>query len=196
MANDLAGYNPDKALLGLALDLNAWEKAEQRPGDPVQALATLERWLVPLKDGEGLTGEAARRIVQSLRLIGAKIAPTMSEEQVQAWLSAMVAALSDLPPRIALRASQEALHVPAKFLNEIEGIIREKAEAVKARYDLARHRLERFKREMQREAQPLLVLPEMTDDELQNITPELKRIGLGAGWLHEDSEGRLSWKKD
>lgn len=193
MANDLVGLQEHKALLALALDLKGWEGAEARPGDPAQAVAILDRWLVPMKDSEALNGEGARRLVSALRPIGAKIAPTMSEEQVQVWLSAMVAALSDLPTRIAIRAAQDALHSPLRFINEVETVIREKAQDARRRYDLARHRLERMARDLARPAQPRLLPPEMSDEELQSMPEYLRRMGINAGWLRQDADGRLSW---
>lgn len=194
MANDLVGLQPHKALLALALDLQAWERTQDRQGDPAEAIALLDKWLIPMKHSEALNGEGARRLVSALRPIGAKIAPTMSEEQVQVWLSAMVGALSDLPTRIAVKATQDALHVPMKFLNEAEGIIREKAANVQQKYDLARHRLQRMLRDLARSEVPKLQHRDMTDEELQAMPENLRRIGLGAGWLEQDSDGRLSWK--
>ena len=199
MANDLVGSPGAKPLVALALDLRGWEQAEEREGDPDEAIAIIDRWLVPMKESDGLNGEAARRLVERLRLIGTKIAPSMSEEQVNVWLSAMEAALSDLPARVAIKAAEEALHVPAKFVNEVEGIIRDKAEGVRSRYELARSRLARMKREIERAAKPvpaLAPLPPLTDEALQSMPEPLRSIGIAKGWIEEDTDGRLSWKKE
>lgn len=200
MANDLVGSPGAKPLVALALDLRGWELAEQRDGDPDEAIAIIDRYMVPMKEtAEGLSGEGARRLVNPLRMIGAKIAPNMSEEQVNVWLSAMVAALSDLPARVSIRAAEEAIHVPMKFINEAEGAIREKAASVRSRYDLARNRLLRMKREIERAARPQPQLPPpmaLSEQDLQTMPEALRSLGLKGGWLEEDAEGRLSWKKE
>lgn len=195
MANDLAGSQPAKELVALALDHRAWEATENRPGKPAEAIAIIDRWLVPMKEAQGLEGEGARRLVARLRLLGAKIAPSMSEEQVQVWLSAMAAALSDLPARVSIRAAEEALHVPAKFLNEVEGIVREKAVGVFQRYEVARYRLERMAREIENAKRPKLSapepLPEMTQEDfngmaLNDLGRKLLSLGLKSGHVTQE----------
>lgn len=80
-----------------------------------------------------------------LALLAIKIAPTMSEAQNTAWISVMVTALSDLPGRVAREATQAALHEPMKFLNEVEGVIREKADAIVSRHNGAVWRLRQLR---------------------------------------------------
>lgn len=80
-----------------------------------------------------------------LALLAIKIAPTMSEAQNTAWISVMVTALSDLPGRVAREATQAALHEPMKFLNEVEGVIRDKADAIVSRHNGAVWRMRQLR---------------------------------------------------
>jgi len=195
MANDLVGSNADRGLLMQAM---SGSLSTDLGGDPNAALAILDDMMVPLKTREplGQAGERTNRLANSLRLLGAKIAPTMSEEQVQVWLAAMTAALSDLPARVSIRACEDAIHSPMRFLNEVEGVVREKADEVAARYRLAKHRLEALKRDLAAVSTPKLEGPArmLSDEELQQMPDELRRIGIGAGWLAEDETGTLTWK--
>lgn len=188
----------ERAMIAAAVNWNP--DLSQIGGDPDAALALLDDWSTPLKVSEprGKPGPGTERLVAELRIIGAKIAPGMGEEQIKAWLAAMSVALSDLPLRVLIRACHDAIHEPMKFLNEVEGIVREKAKEAQARYDLARLNLRRFKQSMAAVTQPKLAAPPkmLTDDELQQIDEPLRRIGLGAGWLKEDADGRLSWNEE
>jgi hypothetical protein len=197
VANLPAGSNADRDMLALAL--TDFGRPLEVVGDPDAALALLTRWSVPLRKEEpmGRPGPGTQRLKEGLRLIGAKIAPTMSEEQVQVWLTAMIVALSDLPARVSRKACQEAIHVPMRFLNEVEGVVRERAEEIETCFRLARSRLEALKRNLSRQDQEALPPPEpMSEEELQEIGPELRKIGLGAGWLKEGADGRLSWNEE
>ncbi len=69
----------------------------------------------------GLTGDAAKRIDQHLRPIGAKVAPEIGGEAAKAWRAAMLMALSDLPSRVAIHATAKAVHRPYNFLNPGRG---------------------------------------------------------------------------
>ncbi len=203
-----AGSPEARSLVALALDVRGWPDAE-KVGDPDAALAVLERWAVPLKaqEPEGMVrdetadlgfrfeGAATARLVDALRPIGMKINPALAPQQVGGWLAAMVAALSDLPPRVAIRGAQDAIHVPMKFLNEVETAVREKAEPVAARYALAKSRLERMKREIAEAAKPakpqLPPPPPMTQDDLNALSRNemgrtLLSMGLKAGHVTQE----------
>lgn len=195
MENHQAGSSDSRELVVAALDHPSDLAA--LPGDTDEAIAKIDGWMVPLKIAEPKPGPGTHKLVGSLRTIGAKIAPTMSEEQVKVWIAAIVAALSDLPVRVSLRACEQAIHTPMKFLNEVETAIREHAEEVAARYRLAKIRLETRKRDLARSNQPQLPAPEpMSEDELQAMPEHLRRMGIGAGWIKEDADGRLSWTKE
>lgn len=99
-----------------------------------------------------------------LALLAIKIAPTMSEAQNTAWISVMVTALSDLPGRVAREATQAALHVPMKFLNEVEGVIREKADAIVSRHNGAVWRLRQLRAAIEAKGRPVQALPAAEPD--------------------------------
>lgn len=72
-------------------------------------------------------GPISNGISDSLRPIGAKIAPNLSAEQALAWRKAIVMALSDMPPDVIVLAVRKTIHAPMQFLSEVETKIRESA---------------------------------------------------------------------
>lgn len=219
MANDLAkspAGSPDPARVLATVALDPAKLAQRLDFDRDgllamvgehgnEALAVARAWLVPLKVGEPggtvrdddselgfrFEGHATARLVDALRPIGIKIAPTMAPQQVGAWLAAMVAALSDLPPRVAVRAAEQAIHVPMQFPNEVEKIIRAKAEPIQIRYELAVRQLERLQREIEKGAKPplpRLPAPAMTQSDVDAMSPVMIRLGLACGALVQDGE--------
>ena len=198
---------PGKALAALALNSERLELGTFSAADCGDALEIARRWQVPLKAMEpsgmmrddsaelgfrfdGMTA----RLVDALRPLGIKIAPTMSAQQAGAWLAAMVAALSDLPPRVAIRAAQDAIHHPMQFINEVEAAVRERAEQVSARYSFALRRLERMQREIMeanKPPRPLLAggpAPELTQADVDVMSEEMRRIGLACGALVQEGD--------
>ena len=193
---------PGKALAALALNSERLDVSAFSAADCGDALEIAQRWQVPLKElepGGMVRDDAAElgfrfdgmtaRLVDALRPLGIKIAPTMSAQQAGAWLAVMVAALSDLPPRVAIRASQDAIHHPMQFINEVEAAVRERAEQVSARYSLALRRLEKMQREIMEASKPPRPLleggptPELTQADVDAMSEELRRIGLACGAL-------------
>lgn len=73
------------------------------------------------------SGPISNDLSDNLRPIGAKIAPQLSGEQATAWRKAIVMALSDLPPDVALMAVRKTMHTPMQFLSEVETKVRENA---------------------------------------------------------------------
>lgn len=205
--SNLAGSPDPRALAAQALDSVNWGKVE-RFGDPDASLQVLDRWMTPLKhqEPEGMVrddetelgfrfdGRATSLLADALRPIGMKINPALSPQQVGGWLAAMIAALSDMPPRVSIKAAQEAIHVPMKFLNEVETAIRSKAENVSARYSLARTRLEKMKRDMAAatSATPKLEAPkELTPEDMKAMAGNdmgrmVLRLGLAAGHITQE----------
>lgn len=100
----------------------------------------------------------------ALALLCTKIAPTMSVEQSKAWIEVMQRALSDLSGRVAIEAAQSALHVPMRFLNEVEGVIREKAEAIVSRHNGALWRLRQLRAAIDAHGRPASALPAAEPD--------------------------------
>jgi hypothetical protein len=72
-------------------------------------------------------GPISNELSDNLRPVGAKIAPHLSGEQATAWRKAIVMALSDLPPDVALLAVRKTMHTPMQFLSEVETKVRENA---------------------------------------------------------------------
>lgn len=177
--------------------------------DVERAIEQVDRWLVPLKDRDRRfalidpdeivaaihENPDTRQMVEAVKMIGRKLRPEFSASQASHWTAAIVASLTDLPPHVAVQACKAALHVPFEFVSQVEKGIREKASEIEARYKSARLRLESILRELRRAASPTPRLPPpppMTEEELQAMPDNLRRIGLGAGWLRE-IEGRIEW---
>lgn len=196
-----------KAIAAAALNTTPVYPGTFSAADIGEALDIARRWQVPLKalepggmvrDGEAELGfrfdGMTAKLVDALRPLGIKIAPTMSPQQAGGWLAAMVAALSDLPPRVSVRAAQEAIHTPMSFINEVEAAVRAKAELVAARYSLALRRLERMQREIAEAAKPsrLLIAGEpaqgLTQADVDAMDTAMIRIGLACGALVQDGD--------
>lgn len=165
--------SPERELAALALDFGA-ELPLDTGADIAATIAGLQLGLRSLKETEpaGMVrdpeqpsgfrfdGQATERLADALRPIGIKLNPTMSAEQVGAWIAAMVASLSDLAPRVAIRATLDAVHVPIRFFPEVEAVIREKAIAHERRYRTAIMRLESLYRKVAEAAVPKPALPD------------------------------------
>lgn len=198
MENRVAGSSTETAehaLAALALeDIFRPEAARQmidRDGASVAAtVAAYQASLAPLKALDGAAkAEAAQKLENALRPIGAKIAPHLAPDQAKAWLVALVAALSDLAPRTAIKAAREALHVPMQFLSEVDGHVRAKARDIEARHRRAIMRLERLMAEVAAAATPRLTdcsARPLSAEELRRLPPHIVRMGLAAGHISAD----------
>jgi hypothetical protein len=138
-------------------------------------------------DAIGPKSDAFRDV---LRLIGMKIAPTMSVEQAENWLTSMVMALNDLPADIAVHASREAHRTPISFPNEVDRVIREKAYVLIERRKFALARLSRLWQELNRAPQPALADEhpdrnevEWTVDDVREAGRHMAKLGLAGGWV-------------
>lgn len=169
-----------------------WTVAKADSVDPAQiqdALHDLSNPVALRRLEPKLDGDFSRQIENSLRMIGAKIAATINDDQANAWRKAMVVALSDLPARIANHATAKAIHRPFRFLNEVEGVVREIASESIERQGIAKMRLERWLAELARAAMPVpqIAAPiadePMTFKEIRALTPDLRKMALGQGWL-------------
>lgn len=202
----LAG-SPDRELGALALNFSAPLPLDTTADIPA-TIAGMEASLKPLKEvephamvrdpdqpiGFRFEGQATGKLADALRPIGMKINPKMSPEQVGGWLAAMIASLSDLPPRVAIRGAQDALHVPIRFFPEVEGVIRERAAPHAQRYQLAINRLRRLARDIADAAKPKLPPAEVKPVGMaeyramarSEMGRGLLRIGLGAGHLTQE----------
>lgn len=69
-------------------------------------------------------GDAIRSCSRMLAIVCAKVAPTLSKPQVDAWVSATLTALSDLPADLVKIGLDKAVHTAMQFPSEIEGVVR------------------------------------------------------------------------
>ena len=105
-----------------------------------------------------------------------------------AWLVAVAAALSDLPPRFVVNAGRSALHQLFKFPNEIEAAVRTIAEGLVENQHRAIRTLERMKTELQRATAPkqqaIQHQPKPWTVERVRTTPRfLIDLGLAGGFI-------------
>lgn len=89
-------------------------------------------------------GPLSRQAANLLCPIGAKVSPGLSHEQATAWRKAVVMALSDMPPDILLVSLRKTLHIPFRFLNEVEEAVRNESRAARAILALGASRLNRL----------------------------------------------------
>lgn len=158
------------------------------------AIAAYDASLASLADTDPtLSGEAARALRDWLKPIGMKIAPTMAPDVCSTWLTSVVMALSDFPPKVATQAARNAIHIPMQFLNEVDGHVRAEAERLMDRHRHALSRLRWMRDEIERAARPPVPMIEapradepMTDAEIRALSPILRRIGLGQGWITQE----------
>lgn len=207
VANVAHGSMPDRDLAVLSLDPLGWsmEAAQGIGADPEAALARLNAMLVPAKDVEpnglvdGRRGPKTDRLVKALAMVGAKISPTMAQEQMQAWIAAMTRALSDLPFAFAQKGAEDAIHSPVRFLNEVEGVVREKAEAARVRHANAQRRLRLLRRQMESESEPKLPPPELppiTQEGINAMPEPLRKMGLSCGAITQEQYDIATQRKD
>jgi len=174
--------DPEFTVAGAIVGVRPHEVAEAIEAyQSVQPLATVE---------PNLDGEHSTRLRSGVKIIGVKIAPTMSADQITPWLNAIVLALSDLPPKVAQAAARQAIHRPIQFLNEVEKIIREIAAEIEQRNNRALIRLRLMRAEIERAAngQPRLTKQDvpLTLEEIARLEPHMVEIGLRVGSFTQD----------
>lgn len=111
------------------------------------------------------------------------------------WLTAVAMALSDFPWWVITAAVPAAIRVPMRFLNEVDGVVREKCEEVMARHRVALIRLRALEREIADAAKPKLPPapppPPIGPDEYRamarsDLGRTLLRMGLGGGHISQE----------
>lgn len=138
-------------------------------------------------------GPETKAILDALRPIGAKIMPTASQGQADAWRVGVMLALSDLPPRIALYAVRKTIHDCIRFPHEVDIFAREHATEALKRQALALHRLKRTKEEIERALNPpapLLEAPPMewTQATVDQANESFARLGIKTRYRLAGSE--------
>jgi hypothetical protein len=153
-------------------------------GAVAESLAYLAEGLAPVPtDPEMLKGWKTA-MDERLRRLAAKIAPGMPEAPAAVWREVMVDALSDLPAMVSLTAAKRALHKPMKFLNEVEGIVRDIAAMVLAERNHARRRIEDLPLRARRETPALPPQEEgapFSFDEIKRMSASMRRLGVSTG---------------
>lgn len=166
----------------------------------VHAIEGYRAAMVPMcKRTKAENAEDQKTLAKIIRSIGLRIRPDFSEDQARMWIAAMVEALDEQPARIAMLAAKDAQRHPIQFPGEVLKIILEKAEPHHATYRRAIANLEKLLKTI--DHPPLIeASPEakaeaqrISDDELQDMAQPLKQLGIGAGFLVEETDGRIRW---
>ncbi len=195
----------DRSLARDALSQLEWDSVQRAKDHKSATLrdtrTELERGLAtPLKQFEPkLDGMLSAKVKGPLSTIGSKIRPDLSAPQATAWIDAMVIALSDLPPNVAAKAAERALHVAFQFPSEVEGKLREFANEHLQRIENAIARLKASEAASWRSLHPQPLIADrfaksepMTDDEVHElqrggpISKQLLRMGLKAGYIDNE----------
>lgn len=157
MAGNQVGHRPEpdrelaRALLAAVGDVvdYAYLARSHTAGQVGATKAELVRSQTPLATIEPkLDGSQSRTLRDCLCTIGAKIRPDLSGDQASAWVGALMVAFSDLPPHVATKAAQRALHVPFEFPSQVEAKVRELAQEHMERIDIAIRRCDQLAREI------------------------------------------------
>ncbi len=159
--------------------------------DAAVAKTDAEMTGVPERGERRAAWEAA--IDERLRRLAAKVLPTASPDAAKAWRDAMVEALSDLPAMIALTAAKRAIHLPFRFIGEVEPGIREIATSMIDRRSARRAGLERLREALRRAALPQKALPapgEISDDGIRAMSTEMRQLGLTGGFITQEQVAR------
>lgn len=196
-----AGSTQPTDLIALAADPQAWsiEAATPMAGQIEEARARLNAVaLSPLKElepdgigrqGDRITFDGARSkiIADGLKPLGVKVQGRMSREEANVWLGAMVMALSDVPFAFLKKGIADAIHHPFRFLNEIEGVVRERAAIAASKHKAALRRLNDLERSLQPVEDALPAPPdELTQDEINAMDRQFLNMGLRAGFITQE----------
>lgn len=169
----------------------------------LQAIDGYRSALVPMaKRPAAERQEDQQALAKIIRSIGLRIRPDFSEDQARMWIASMVEALEDQPARIALLAAKDARHHPLQFPGEVLAVIQEKAKPHLATYQRAIRNLEKLLKTI--DHPPMITASDeakaeaqrISDDELQEMAEPMRKLGIGAGFLVEESDGRIRWASD
>lgn len=203
MANDLTAPAPSTARVEAGTRDLAWKAlnllfsptdvALAELGDDADAAidaaaAKNAAEMMPVPADRDQRGAWANAMDERLRRLAAKVLPTASAEAATAWRDAMVEALSDLPAMIALTAAKKAIHKPFRFVGEVEPSIREIADAMIERRHVRAASLQRMREAIRRAANPQPALPaqEITAAGIRAMKPEMRALGLRAGFITQE----------
>ncbi len=155
--------------------------------------------MVPMRKlAPGERKDAHAKLADPIRSIGLRIRPDFSDDQARMWITVMIEALGEHPPRVALAAARDAISCPVQFPGEVLGVILEKAEAHFATYRNAMRNLERLlhaidhpRIEASPEAKAQAAL--ITEHDLQTMPGHMRKLGLTLGLIVEEQGDHLRW---
>jgi hypothetical protein len=157
---------------------------------PREAAEYIRHRLRPLNVVEPhINGTYSAPIKADLAVIGQKVRPEFTEGQASGWVASVMIALSDLPPDALRKAAAEAIHTPFRFMNEVEGKLRELAEARVEAARTALRRLEAMLDEIHNAENPKHPQLEQRDpepftpQELRAMPAHIRSMGLSKGWV-------------
>jgi hypothetical protein len=157
------------------------------------AIAKIEHDLRPVpQDAIGRDGWC-KAIDERLRRLAVKVLPTAKPADTEAWRSALVEALADLPAMVALTAAKRAIHRPFRFIGDIEVTVREIAAEVLADRQERLAAFTRHRDEIDRALNPpTAALPAPNQDapisaqSIRAMSLDIRRMGLRAGFITQD----------
>lgn len=166
----------------------------------IAALAAIDEQLIPAKVRDPqIKAKSAIRLRDNLGLIGRKIRPELSAEAAKDWVGALVIALSDLPYRVTIEASAQAIHSPFEYLSQVETEIRRLATEIETRFSVAKSRLDRLHRliinppKQIPSPEPMVWTQDHIDDlGKTKLGRALRNIGVGNGWIIDNGDGTYS----
>lgn len=176
---DIENFKPVQEVARLAFgSIDSWNDKKKTIATSQQcadAIAMYREQLVPVTDhcpdllslDEKKVAKAlqenkfAHEIAHGLKMLGRKVMPTASKEQVQHWLAAVTTSLCGLPGPVAVAAVKAARvsDTPPRFAPEIEPLVRKCAMDVQNRYDIAIWRLKYLRDELYNIENPPISLP-------------------------------------
>ena len=136
----------------------------------------------------------ARDAVAHLCNIGLEMRPDFSSDQAQHWAAGIIGNLSNYPGPVLLSACQAARHTAFRFWSDIKPAVQKAADEILKRHEVARLRLKTLRRQIARAAQPSLPPPPpkpLTQEEVDEMPPEYRALGLRIGALVRDADGRV-----
>jgi hypothetical protein len=177
------------------LIISAYQRTDLDPAanaqDLAAAIAELEQPQLALKKSEPrLDGPMSKALEDALRPIGAAIDPRIADEQAKVWRKALLLKLSNLPGRLAVKATQAAAHEPFEFFSQVEKVIRQKADEAKVAQEVALMRLQRWQRELERAAVPQIEAPpqEWTEESIAEANEIFAKAGIKTRYRLEGGE--------
>lgn len=163
------------------------------PGCIAAAIAKVEHDLRPVPQDRAGRESWGRAIDERLRRLAVKVLPTAKPADTEAWRSALIEALADLPAMVALTAAKRAIHRPFRFIGDIEVTVREIAAEVLADRQEHLAAFTRHRNEIDRALNPPVAeLPPPDGDApisahgIRAMTADFRRLGLKAGFITQE----------